>query len=628
MPPFNPKKITPKKDRREEVDIFRLYKKEMGESIKNLAKRVKKEKLQKKRINLKKNPLEEIKKEILVVLKKAFKCPANIKQQIELEIPPEHIESDLAVSIFPIAKLLKKSALEIGRKVTEIINKSKSKLIAKAEEKGGFVNLYLKKNDFYKTALAEIEKAKGKYGESDINAEKVVVIDYSSPNVARPFSVGHLRSTVIGQALTNIYRETGYSIIRDNHLGDWGTQFGKLIYAYQNWGDEEEIKKDPVRELKNLYVRFHKEAENNPELEEKAREIFQRLEQKDQKLLTLWKKFRDLSIEALKETYKKLGIDFDLWLGESYFTDEDENIINSCLKKGLCRQDSGSRAIIVDELNRLPSFLLRKQDGASLYITRELATLKSRLKYFEPDVILYVVGNEQELYFKQLFALAKKMGYLRKTEVKHIGFGMVLQEGKKMSTRQGRVVELEDLINQSIAKAKEIIEQKNPNLSETEKKKIAEILGIAAIVYNDLRQGRNKNISFDWDKMLNLESGTAVYLQYSYVRINSILGKIKKSDMGLPKNIIFEKDIELALAKKLAFFPHIIICAQKEDSPHFICTYLEELAQLFNNFYDSAPVIQTKNSELRRSRIALIKAVATVIKNGLNLLNIQVPNKM
>lgn len=613
-----------------ETDIFKSYKKEVEKEIKAAAKKAKKERAQKRSVNLKQNPLEGIKKEILSAVKRFFSYPKNIEKIIELEIPPEHIDADLALSIFPLAKLLKKSPLEIGQKISEKINKDSSQLkfIAKAEEKSGFVNIYLKRGYFYQIALKEIENSQGKYGETDANAEKIAIIDYSSPNVAKPFHVGHLRSTIIGQALANIYRATGYGVIADNHLGDWGTQFGKLIYAYQNWGNEEKIAENPIRELKDLYVRFNKEAANNPELEEKAREIFQRLEQKDQSLLALWKKFRDLSIEAIKKTYKKLGINFDLWLGESYFTDEDNDIMKACLKKHLCHKDSQGEAIIVDELDNLPSFLLRKQDGASLYITRDLKTLQLRLKQFKPQSILYVVGSEQNLYFQQLFALAKKLGWLKKTETKHINFGTILQDGKKMSTREGHAVELEDLINQSIAKAEEIIAEKNPNLAKEEKAKTAQILGIGAIIYNDLRQARIKNISFDWNKMLNLENGTAAYLQYTYVRIRSILAKNPEVNNAPAQNAIFEHNIEFALAKKLAFFPYIIIRAQKEDAPHFICTYLEELAQLFNNFYDAVSIVQTENQELKQSRIRLIKSVSQAIKNGLNLLNIQVPDKM
>ncbi|MDP2856227.1 MAG: arginine--tRNA ligase [bacterium] len=613
-----------------ETDIFKSYKKEVEKEIEAAAKKAKKERAQKRSVNLKQNPLEGIKKEILAALKKSFSYPKNIEKIIELEIPPEHIDADLAFSIFPLAKLLKKSPLEIGQKISGEINKDnyQLKFIAKAEEKSGFVNIYLKQGYFYQIALEEIENAQGKYGETDANAKKIAIIDYSSPNVAKPFHVGHLRSTIIGQVLANIYRATGYGVIADNHLGDWGTPFGKLIYAYKNWGNEEKIAGNPIRELKDLYVRFNKEAANNPELKEKAREIFQRLEQKDQSLLALWKRFRDLGIEAIKETYKKLGISFDLWLGESYFTDEDNDIVKDCLKKRLCYKDSQSEAMIVDELNNLPSFLLRKQDGSSLYITRDLETLKLRLKQFKPESILYVVGSEQNLHFQQLFALAKKLGWLKKTETKHISFGTILQDGKKMSTREGHAVELDDLINQSIAKAEEIIAEKNPNLAKEEKAKTAQILGIGAIIYNDLRQARIKNISFDWNRMLNLENGTAAYLQYTYVRIRSILAKNLEANNAPAQNAIFEKDIEFALVKKLAFFPYIIIRAQKEDSPHFICTYLEELAQLFNNFYDAVSVVQTENQELKQARIKLIKSVSQTIKNGLNLLNIQVPDKM
>ena len=621
------KKIKAGTDRKK-TDIFQSYKKETKKEIAAVIKKVKKERLQKRSVNLKQNPLEEIKKEVLLVLKKSFACPKGIEKIIELEIPPEHIDADLAISVFPLAKSLKKSPLEIGQKISEKLNQNNqsSKFIAKAEEQSGFINIYLKQNDFYQSALKEMETSKGKYGETDANAKKIAIIDYSSPNVAKPFHVGHLRSTIIGQALANIYHATGYSIISDNHLGDWGTQFGKLIYAYQNWGDEEKISRNPIHELKNLYVRFNKEAANNPELEEKARKIFQRLEQKDQGLLALWKRFRDLSIEAIKETYKKLGINFDLWLGESYFTDEGNDIIKACLKKHLCRKDPQSEAIIVEELDNLPSFLLRKQDGASLYITRELETLKLRLKEFKPQSILYVVGSEQNLYFQQLFALAKRLGWLKKTETKHINFGTIMQDGKKMSTREGRAIELDDLIDQATAKAEEIITEKNPNLTKEEKTKIAQILGIGAIIYNDLRQARIKNISFDWNRMLNLENGTAAYLQYTYVRIQSILAK--NPDLNDITRPIFEHKIELNLAKKLGFFPYVVERAQQENAPHFLCTYLEELAQLFNNFYDTVSINQTENQKLKQSRIKLIKFVAQTIKNGLQLLNIQVPDKM
>jgi len=608
-------------------DAFELYKKEIEQSIQKAIQKIKKEKSQKKYISLSNHPLEEIKGLLTKHLENIFKSPRNIINEIALEIPPDYISTDLATPVFNLVKLLKTNPRVIAENLTDKINKTKSSLIEKAEKANGFVNLILNKKKFYNDILTQINKLDGDYGESDVNPKKVVIIDYSAPNVAKPMSVGHLRSTIIGQALSNIYQATGYTVIGDNYIGDWGTQFGKMIYAYQKWGDERKIQRNPLQELKNLYVHFHEEASKNPEIEDRAREIFKKLEEGDSKLVALWKKFRDLTIKTNEETYKKLGVKFDILSGESYFSDKTKAVIDDCLKKKLCRKDPQSQAIIVDTLSNLPSFLLLKQDGSTLYQTRDLATLKFRVETFQPDVILYVVGSEQELKFKQLFSLAKKLGYLQKTDAQHIGFGLVLNRGKKMSTREGGTIELENLLSEAIRKAEEIVKEKNPKLSPSEIKKISQIIGVGAIIYNDLHQSRSKNIVFDWGKMLNLEGASATYLQYAYVRINSILKKIKKA-VSKPKTITFEEKIEFKLAIKLGFFPFVVIQAQQENSPHLIATYLEELAQLFNNFYDKISVIKTADSSLFASRFILIKSVASVIKKGLTLLNISVPEKM
>jgi len=608
-------------------DAFELYKKEIEQSIQKAIQKIKKEKSQRKYISLSNHPLEEIKGLLTKHLENTFKSPRNIINEIVLEMPPDYISTDLATPVFNLAKLLKTNPGVIAENLTDKINKTKSSLIEKAEKANGFVNLILNKKKFYNDILTQINKLDGDYGESDVNPKKVVIIDYSAPNVAKPMSVGHLRSTIIGQALSNIYQATGYTVIGDNYIGDWGTQFGKMIYAYQKWGDERKIQKNPLQELKNLYVRFHEEAIKNPEIEDRAREIFKKLEERDPELVALWKKFRDLTIKTNEETYKKLGVKFDVLSGESYFSNQTQKVIDDCFKKKLCRKDPQSQAIIVDTLPNLPSFLLLKQDGSTLYQTRDLATLKSRVETFQPDVILYVVGSEQELKFKQLFSLAEKLGYLQKTDAQHIGFGLILNRGKKMSTREGGTIELENLLSEAIRKAEEIVKEKNPKLSPSEIKKISQIIGVGAIIYNDLHQSRSKNIVFDWEKMLNLEGASATYLQYAYVRVNSILKKIKKA-VSKPKTITFEEAIEFKLAVKLGFFPFVVIQAQKENSPHLIATYLEELAQLFNNFYDKISVIKTADSNLFASRFILIKSVATVIKKGLALLNISVPEKM
>ncbi len=494
-----------------------------------------------------------------------------------------------------------------------------------------FINFKLKKDKLYQETLSNISNLQEKYGETNTNAQKVALVDFSSPNIAKPIGVGHLRSTVIGQALANIYSSTGYSVIRDNHLGDWGTQFGELIYAYDKWGDEKEVEKNPIESLKNLYVRFHEEIKENPELKDEARKLFTQLEEKDERLVGLWKKFRDLSIKDFEKTYETLGIKFDTYIGESYFTDSTDEVIENCQSQDVCHPDPETGALVVEDLDKLPSFLIRKKDGSSLYITRDVATLNFRTAKFKPDDIIYVVGEEQGLHFKQFFALAKVLGLTANTNAKHISFGMILADGKKMSTRRGTVIELSELIDQAIEKSKSIIREKSPEINEKEVDHISKIVGIGSIIYNDLRQSRTKNISFDWKRMLSLEGESAVYLQYTYARINSILNKLGEGfkDTDLPENeITLEEISEMNLAKKLMHFPAVINDAQREDMPHLIATYLEETAQAFNSFYNDVSIIKTEDEPLKKSRIMLAKSVATVIKNGLALLNIQVPERM
>ncbi|EKE18429.1 MAG: hypothetical protein ACD_9C00339G0004 [uncultured bacterium] len=446
--------------------------------------------------------------------------------------------------------------------------------------------------------------------------------------------VGHLRSTIIGQALANLYEKTGYTVIKDNHLGDWGTQFGKLLLAYKQWGNEQKIAENPIAELKDLYVKFHDLAKENPQMEDDARALFVKLENGDSELTALWKRFRELSIIDFEKMYKRLGISFDLYVGESFFIKDAENAVVDCLAKGACKIDEETGAVVVDSDENMPSFLLRKQDGSTLYMSRDLAAMKFRSEVLNPESILYVVGSEQGLNFKQLFALAEKTGYLpSSTKAKHIDFGMITVEGKKMSTRKGTLIELEDLLKQSVEKSREILSQKNPTLTQQELDEISEIVGVGAILYNDLHQSRTKNISFDWDRMLDLEGGSAAYLQYTYVRIQSILRKLTDVYPGEMKvldenEISFEAKSEFSLAKKLMIFPQVIAKAQKTDSPHDLCVYLEELTLIFNSFYNEVSIIRTEDVKLRNSRVMLGSATANVIRNGLALLNIRVPEKM
>ena len=591
--------------------MLEAIKKEGDKSVEKTRKRITKKLSSKKAVMFNNYALVKIKENLGKILEADT-------DKLFLDIPPKHIKADLSITSFDLAK-------EWAKKINEI----KNEFIEKAQPAGHYLNLILNKQKIYSLILSQVGKLRSKYGESDANAKKTVLIDYSGPNIAKPMGVGHLRSTIIGQALANIYEATGYSVIRDNHLGDWGTQFGKLVYAYKQWGDKKKIAENPIKELNELYIKFHAEAEKNPEIEDSAREIFRKMEEGDKGLISLWMKFRSISIAEFKKVYERLGIKFDAYLGESYFAEETDKIVEECLEKKLAKKDEETGAIAVEDLDGLPSFLLRKKDDSGLYITRDLAALIFRVEVFEPDSIIYVVGEEQSLHFRQLFALARALGYIDGAKAKHIGFGLVLSGGEKMSTRKGTLIELEELIKQSVEKSKEILRQKNKDLSEKEIEEISEIIGLGAVVYNDLRQSRQKNISFDWNRMLDFEGGSAVYLQYTCARINSILKKLDAREAERKNSKpAFEKDSEFALAKKMMFFPMVVLEAQKHDSPHLIAVYLEELAQLFNHFYNEVSIIGTGDAKLRLSRVSLIKSTATVIKNGLKLLGVKTPEKI
>jgi arginyl-tRNA synthetase len=626
-------KIMEKSD--QSISVFDQYQQEIKNTVDIAVKKVEHELAERKYVSMSKYPSSMVGRELCGVIEKSINAPGIFNENFQLQSPPAHVVGDFTVEAFGLAKKLRVSPQVLSSKIVKGINDEKGmQFIEKATTIGPFVNVDVKKSELYAAIISCISRMGDSFGESDVNAKKVALIDFSSPNIAKPMGVGHLRSTIIGQALANLYEKTGYTIIKDNHLGDWGTQFGKLLLAYNQWGDEKKISENPIEELKNLYVKFHDLAKEEPQMENDARALFAKLESGDSELTALWKRFRDLSIVDFEKMYNRLGISFDLYVGESFFIKDAEIAVNDCLEKGSCMIDSETGAVVVDFNEGLPSFLLRKQDGSTLYMSRDLATIKFRSEVFSPESILYVVGNEQGLNFKQLFALAEKTGYLPSTtKAKHIDFGMVTVDGKKMSTRKGTLIELEDLLKQSVEKSREILSQKNPNLTHQELDEISEIVGVGAILYNDLHQTRTKNISFDWDRMLDLEGGSAAYLQYTYVRIQSILRKLEDVYPGEIRvlnedKISFEVKSEFSLAKKLMMFPQVIAKAQKTDSPHDICTYLEELTLIFNSFYNEVSIMKTEDPELRSSRVMLGKSTANVIKNGLALLSIRVPEKM
>lgn len=604
------------------------YRKEVDKEISQCKQNIEERKKTKKYISYSSYVISELEIEIKKLF--AINYGESVKmERLRIVLPPSHIETDVVFSMFEYCKILKKSPAKIAKDFSIFINASlKKKLIKSTDSIEGYVNITLNQTFIYEKILKSINLLNEDYGECDINKGKTVLIDYSSPNIAKPFGIGHLRSTVIGQALANLYSATGYVVIKDNHLGDWGTQFGALLYAYKNWGDETIVQKNPVEELKNLYVRFNEEATGNDLLKDKARKIFKKLENGDAEAVLLWKKFRDDSLTEFRKIYKDLGVTFDLMIGESYYTNSVKDLLNDLKNKNITI-DTPEGAVLVEGLYKLPSFLVQKSDGSTLYVLRDILTVIHREEVFKPDVILYIVGSEQKLNFEQLFAICNMAGYSKNTKLYHVDFGLMFINGEKMSTRKGTLVNLNDVIDTVTKKAQEILISKG-EVTTDKIEETAKTIGINAVTYSDLRQNRTSNVEFNWDRILNIESGSVIYLQYAYARILSILSKTNFSiDSLLNKKLNkFEERVELELALKLMIFPNIVQDSTESNSPHLVALYLEELVDIFNTFYAKISILNTKTEELKYTRLILLSAIAITIKKGLNLLNLKVLNKI
>lgn len=491
----------------------------------------------------------------------------------------------------------------------------------------GFINFWLSPKTIQST-FSEIADKK-EYGRSDDGKKKTVIIEYSSPNIAKILNVGHLRNTIIGEALANIFEYSGYAVVRWNYLGDWGTQFGKLIAAYKMWGKKEDIEKNPIEELQKLYVRFHEEAKTDSEIEKKGQEEFKELENGDKENRKLWEWFRKESIEELKRSYKVLGADFDVWIGESFFESEMKSVVRELREKGIAEESEGAIVIRLDAFH-LPPALVEKSDGASLYLTRDIANLRYRLKKYKPAKILYVIGNEQSFQFEQLFAVAKVLG-MDSALLTHVKYGLVLGEsGKKLSTREGRTVSMSEIIEKSIALAKNTVREKNPELREDEKNEIALAVGIGAVKYNDLKENRMTDIVFDWEKMLSFTGDSGPYLQYTYARLKSILRKSKVENRKSKKVNFGELggESEMALMRKLFEFPDAIQKSRELLMTSILANYLYKLASIANKFYETTPILNDENESRRAARLVLIDTASRVLKTGLSLLGIQTPEKI
>ncbi|GGD25797.1 arginine--tRNA ligase [Pontibacillus salipaludis] len=538
-----------------------------------------------------------------------------------LEVPKHNKMGDLAFPCFELAKAFKKSPASIAGELSIHIQPSPS-VVSHIEAVGPYVNFFFNKASFTKEVLAAVQTKGNLYGGHTFGNGKTITMDLSSPNIAKPFSMGHLRSTVIGNAVGNILEKCGYTVARLNYLGDWGTQFGKLIAAYKLWGVEEKVRANPIQELLKLYVKFHDEAKEDPSLEELGRSWFVKLEQGDQEATELWEWFREESLHSFGSIYDLLNVSFDSYKGESSFHMQSEEILTMLKEKSLLEESDGALVVRLDD-EGMPPALIQKSDGTTLYTTRDLAAAIYRKETYNHAASLYVVGNEQSLHFKQLRAVLKKMGYTWADEITHVPFGMMLKDGKKMSTRKGKVVFLDEALEKSIQFAKENIEEKNPDLNQ--KEEVAQKVGVGAVIFHDVKNDRLNDVEFSYEEMLKFEGGTAPYLQYTYARAKSILRKAE----GVTTPYAFkEEDWEYtwSIVQKVATFPEVIKQAAAHYDPSKVAKYLLKLGQAFNSYYANVRILE--EGPYLSGRLALTEAVAIVIWEGLSLLGIEVPEEM
>lgn len=562
-----------------------------------------------------------MKQDIKTTLEAYYQQQYQKEIDIVVEEPKNPSLGDISIPMFTVIKILKKPLPEIVSEAIPVI-KSSSCAICDIKNVGAFINLTIDRKALAQEVLKKAYEQAENYGDSTIGKGKRVTLDYSAPNIAKSFSVGHLRSTMIGNSLNLILKKCGYETFSINYLGDWGTQFGKMIVAYQKWGNLEKIKADPINELTALYVRFHEEAENNPTLEDEAREAFRKMELKDPEYLDLWKWIREESLKESAQIYDLLEVKFDSYNGEAFYNDKMDSVVNELNEKGLLKEDAGAQ--VVDLGEDVPPALIKRSDGGSLYITRDLAAVFYRKKEYQFDKILYVVGNEQKLHFTQLKRLIAKMGYDFADQIEHVNFGLYLTNGKKMSTRRGKVVKLYDVLTKAISLAYEQINSKNPGLEN--KEEIAKAVGVAAIVFGDLKNYRGLDAEFDLEQSVKFEGQTGPYLQYTGVRIESIIknSTIDFNNMNLE---VFDQPHYFELVRQISNFQSMVERAAKEYAPSVIAKYLLGLAQSFNKFY-SIEKINVDDIATRNANFAVAKATRIVLNEGLRLLGIHYLNEM
>ncbi len=569
-------------------------------------------------------PWNQIRQEVAESLWKAF-----TELGVDVEIPtildsitetadPRYgdLSSILCFKLF--GKDAKETAAEVVSKIKKV------SYIRKIEAVSGFINFRINWEDFsrYVMELAIDEN----YGRLNIGKGKTIVVDFSSPNVARPFMVSHLRSTVLGQALINLYKYLGYKCVGINYLGDWGTSFGKLLVAYKRWGDESKVKINPIEELFNLYVKFHKGVDSDPKLEDEAREWFKRLEEGDNEAIRLWKWFREESIREFRRIYDILGVEFDLTEGESEFVEKGREIVRYAVSKGIATRDPDGSIVVKLEDYGLPNLIILKSDGTTLYQTRDLAAALSRYERFRFHRLLYVVGREQNTYFKQLFQTLKLLGYKWSDKCRHVSFGLLTIQGLKMATRYGRIVRVKDILNSAFEKAEAIVREKNPSLSDAEKKAVARAVSIGALKFSQLNANREENITFTIDKAIDFKGDTGPYVQYAYARSCKILRKSNYNfSIGNADFKEFNEDPERSIVKLIALFPTILRKVSETYDVHLLARYILDLAKKFTIFYDIKPVLKERDYGIKNARLVLVNAASNVLRNGLGILGIETP---
>ena len=539
-----------------------------------------------------------------------------------IEVPPNKEMGDFAFPCFKLAKVFRKAPNMIAADLAENIEANGA--ISKVMPLGGYVNFFVNKSQLAETVINDVLTKKEKYGHTDLGQEKAVVIDFSSPNIAKPFHIGHIRTTVIGNALYKIYDSQGYNVVRVNHLGDYGTQFGKLIVAFKLWGSKEAVEANPIPELLKLYVKFHEEAEQKPEMEDEARAWFTKLENGDEEAKALWQWFRDESLKEFARVYDLLDIEFDSYAGESFYSDKMGVVIDQLKEKGLLVQSQGTNVVDLEQYN-MPPALITKNDGSTLYMTRDLAAAIYRKNTYDFDKCIYVVGSQQSLHFQQLFKVLELMGYEWSKDLIHVPFGMVALEEGTMSTRKGRVVFLEDVLKQAVEKTKEIVLSKNPNAKNVEQ--IAKQVGVGAVVFQELSNSRIKDYTFSWSRTLSFEGETGPYVQYTHARCCAVLRKAEEEvTADINYDLLSEGDGAEVL-KVIGSFNKAILAAMRKNEPHIITRFVLDLAQAFNKFYHDNPIL-VDDVEVRKARLALVAATRQTIENALALLGMHAPERM